>query len=342
MFFLFMNVCFSTNQILSDDSSTIVKINNTQVLELNSTETNVLQEIFKGIQKPIEEGETIITITQDENKIRYDLNLSDINIINNTNSDNDNENENDRYVLWNEFNNTLKQYATKNDTQILSNEIENISNNLHNNYIEKNYLDKTFAKKNETTSKEEISELKKTLNEEYYNKAQIDINFIKKEELNKIEENISQISRELKNISLTPGPPGENGKSAYEIYIKNGGKLTEKEWLESLRGEKGDIDWTKTAADNVSFLGKNITVTQKLNYNTGELTSNISVNPDELKVKYQCEKEHKEHSDILLKKDVFSITLNNSMQPERSSAFQLKNEEKAWTTPHANCCLINY
>ena len=40
-----------------------------------------------------------------------------------------------------------------------------------------------------------------------------------------------------------PGDPGEKGDpglSAYEIYVQNGGTLTELEWLASLKGEKGD------------------------------------------------------------------------------------------------------
>lgn len=35
------------------------------------------------------------------------------------------------------------------------------------------------------------------------------------------------------------GPQGKDGKSAYEIYIKNGGILTEIEWIASLKGEPG-------------------------------------------------------------------------------------------------------
>ena len=35
------------------------------------------------------------------------------------------------------------------------------------------------------------------------------------------------------------GPTGKDGKSAYDIYVDNGGILTETEWLESLKGEPG-------------------------------------------------------------------------------------------------------
>lgn len=36
------------------------------------------------------------------------------------------------------------------------------------------------------------------------------------------------------------GPAGKDGKSAYDIYVENGGILTEEEWLNSLKGEPGD------------------------------------------------------------------------------------------------------
>ena len=36
------------------------------------------------------------------------------------------------------------------------------------------------------------------------------------------------------------GPQGKDGKSAYEIYVENGGILTETEWLESLKGTQGE------------------------------------------------------------------------------------------------------
>ena len=34
----------------------------------------------------------------------------------------------------------------------------------------------------------------------------------------------------------TAGPPGKDGKSAYEIAVSNGFEGTEQEWLESLKG----------------------------------------------------------------------------------------------------------
>lgn len=43
------------------------------------------------------------------------------------------------------------------------------------------------------------------------------------------------------------GPAGKNGKSAYEIYVDNGGTLSETEWLDSLKGspgEKGEDGYT--------------------------------------------------------------------------------------------------
>lgn len=50
----------------------------------------------------------------------------------------------------------------------------------------------------------------------------------------------------VENIELTPGPAGEagvageDGKSAYQSAVENGFIGTEKEWLNSLKGEKGE------------------------------------------------------------------------------------------------------
>lgn len=48
-------------------------------------------------------------------------------------------------------------------------------------------------------------------------------------------EGISEIEVEIKES----GPQGPPGLSAYEVYLKNGGTLSETEWLESLKGETG-------------------------------------------------------------------------------------------------------
>lgn len=51
-------------------------------------------------------------------------------------------------------------------------------------------------------------------------------------------ENVAEIEVEIQES----GPAGEQGPpglSAYEVYLVNGGTLSEKEWLESLKGETG-------------------------------------------------------------------------------------------------------
>ena len=47
----------------------------------------------------------------------------------------------------------------------------------------------------------------------------------------------------VENIELTPGPAGESGadgNSAYQSAVEKGFEGTEEEWLESLKGEKGE------------------------------------------------------------------------------------------------------
>lgn len=57
-------------------------------------------------------------------------------------------------------------------------------------------------------------------------------------------EGIAEIEVELKEA----GPQGEPGLSAYDIYLKNGGTMTETEWLDSLNGYapvRGIDYWTE-------------------------------------------------------------------------------------------------
>ena len=42
-----------------------------------------------------------------------------------------------------------------------------------------------------------------------------------------------------KQISVVLAPQGENGKSAYQIWLENGGSGSEQDYLNSLRGEPG-------------------------------------------------------------------------------------------------------
>ena len=46
------------------------------------------------------------------------------------------------------------------------------------------------------------------------------------------------------------GPQGKDGKSAYEIYVENGGELAEIEWLESLKGESGKDGYTPVKGED--------------------------------------------------------------------------------------------
>lgn len=50
------------------------------------------------------------------------------------------------------------------------------------------------------------------------------------------------------------GPQGKDGLSAYDVYVKNGGILTETEWLSSLKGEApvlGVDYWTETDKNDI-------------------------------------------------------------------------------------------
>lgn len=55
-----------------------------------------------------------------------------------------------------------------------------------------------------------------------------------------IKNEINNLKEKIEDIQITQGPPGEEGKSAYEIAVENGFIGTEEEWLESLRGKDGE------------------------------------------------------------------------------------------------------
>ena len=50
--------------------------------------------------------------------------------------------------------------------------------------------------------------------------------------------NVATMEVEIKE-SGPQGEPGPRGLSAYEVYLENGGTLSEIDWLESLKGETG-------------------------------------------------------------------------------------------------------
>jgi hypothetical protein len=64
-------------------------------------------------------------------------------------------------------------------------------------------------------------------------------------------------SMEVGGVHVTQGGGGKDGKSAYEIAVKNGFKGTEAEWLQSLHGKDGktpkkDIDyWTEDDKEEI-------------------------------------------------------------------------------------------
>lgn len=62
---------------------------------------------------------------------------------------------------------------------------------------------------------------------------------ITKELMNNMEKGIEDAN----NRAMTPGPQGENGQSAYELWKSQEGNSdkTEDDFLNSLKGEKGDV-----------------------------------------------------------------------------------------------------
>ena len=62
-------------------------------------------------------------------------------------------------------------------------------------------------------------------------------------------EETDSIELEMKEAG-PKGEKGEPGLSAYEVYLNAGGTLTEEEWLESLKGEKGQDGYTPVLGED--------------------------------------------------------------------------------------------
>ena len=85
--------------------------------------------------------------------------------------------------------------------------------------------------------------------------------------------------QDLRNISLTPGPAGHDGKSAYEIAVDNGFIGSQTEWLQSLHGRDG----TSSASGDNSLSTQAIAelIKQHLRVQIDSSTGNLIVKVDE-------------------------------------------------------------
>lgn len=85
--------------------------------------------------------------------------------------------------------------------------------------------------------------------------------------------------QDLRNISLTPGPAGHDGKSAYEIAVDNGFTGSQAEWLQSLHGRDG----TSSTSDDNSLSTQAIAelIKQHLRVQIDSATGNLIVKVDE-------------------------------------------------------------
>ncbi|MBU8567582.1 hypothetical protein [Virgibacillus pantothenticus] len=66
---------------------------------------------------------------------------------------------------------------------------------------------------------------------------------------------------DLIDVAGSPGGKGDPGKSAYQVAVDNGFKGTESEWLESLKGPKGDTGNDGVSVTDIASDGTNITFT---------------------------------------------------------------------------------
>ena len=85
--------------------------------------------------------------------------------------------------------------------------------------------------------------------------------------------------QDLRNISLTPGPAGHDGKSAYEIAVDNGFTGSQAEWLQSLHGRDGTSSTSSDASLSTQAIAE--LIKQHLRVQIDSSTGNLIVKVDE-------------------------------------------------------------
>ena len=85
--------------------------------------------------------------------------------------------------------------------------------------------------------------------------------------------------QDLRNISLTPGPAGHDGKSAYEIAVDNGFTGSQADWLQSLHGRDGTSSTSGDASLSIQAIAE--LIKQHLRVQIDSATGNLVVNIDE-------------------------------------------------------------
>ena len=85
--------------------------------------------------------------------------------------------------------------------------------------------------------------------------------------------------QDLRNISLTPGPAGHDGKSAYEIAVDNGFTGSQAEWLQSLHGRDGTSSTSGDASLSTQAIAE--LIKQHLRVQIDSLTGNLIVKVDD-------------------------------------------------------------
>lgn len=91
------------------------------------------------------------------------------------------------------------------------------------------------------------------------------------------EDKLSEDVREKLNQGGGSGEKGEDGKSAYEIWLEQGNEGSEQDFLESLKGEKGDKmtydDLSEEEKNDLASMVKVPTKTSQLTNDSGYVTS---------------------------------------------------------------------
>ena len=117
----------------------------------------------------------------------------------------------------------------------------------------------------------------------------IDTNVIEMEEVVELDVDIEDVVE----LEVDVEQIGPRGLSAYEVYLQNGGTLSETDWLSSLKGEKGDVgekgdtgDLTQEHLDERTGLPSNLNTINKDNLVSAINEVNDSYIGDDIGVTY--------------------------------------------------------
>lgn len=246
------NVTFKTEkqeesfEVKNGDSYVITEEDKSEIAE------NVIEVVTPNIDEQVVKAEEILNekATQKANEINVSLDehkeiiIGDINTVANNNIDNINVATNTNIKNINNITNDVIGITIPKakDSAIL--EISNVKTNTLNDIANQQNIVLYNIVNRENLAISNLSQQESTLANnlnENANQHIININTKADEKISEIDSKVSDIQERADSGEFDgrDGADGRDGKSAYEIAVRDGFEGTEEEWLASLKGERG-------------------------------------------------------------------------------------------------------